>query len=374
MKKQRLVVGTVGALGMMTAIAAVGYGCSSDKSSDTGTDPDTGTIPRVDSSTPIDPPADSAVADSAPAQVFKAYAAITSTTLAGAVAAGNATFTEQNGEVTVVVNMIAADPVSTMHGMHIHQNASCGDNDSGAGGAIVNGGAAGGHWNPTDAGHGYPAAAVHHAGDMGNISIAADGKGTLTLLSKEWTVQPGPKSVVGHALVFHIRQDDGTSQPVGDAGTRPGCGVIGTTPPAACLDDTFVGAAPTCATSCTTPCATINANFKKGVAADAVKALTTAQCTGNNADVATSTSVSKACADGTAKAFCDALVAGGCTVGAFPSFGAECLALTSALSGTGVGGVGTGPTAGRKALFDCINNPGNGLTCATCMAFVKGKS
>ena len=113
-----------------------------------------------------------------------------------------------------------------------------------------------------------PSSLPHH--DLGNISIGADGKGTLTLLSKEWTVQPGPKSVVGHALVFHIRQDDGTSQPVGDAGTRPGCGVIGTTPPAACLDDTLVG--------------------------------------------------------------------------------------------------------GRKALYDCINNAGNGLTCTTCMDFVKGKN
>ena len=213
MNKQRLVVGTVGAFSMMTAIALVGYGCSSDKSPEGNAEPDSGTIVRVDSSTPVDPPADSAVADSAPAQVFKAYAAITSTTLAGAVAAGNATFTEANGEVTVVVNMTAADPVSTMHGMHIHQNPSCGDNDSGAGGAIVSGGAAGGHWNPTDAGHGYPAAAVHHAGDMGNISIGADGKGTLTLLSKEWTVQPGPKSVVGHALVFHIRRTTARRSP-----------------------------------------------------------------------------------------------------------------------------------------------------------------
>ena len=240
-------VGTLGAFGFMTALAVVGYGCS-DKESDgaTANDPDTGVIARVDSGTPDDP-VDSSVADSAAAQVFKAYATITSTTLAGAIAAGQATFTEQNGEVTVVVDMSAADPVGTMHGIHIHQNGSCADNDSGAGGAIVNAGAAGAHWNPTDAGHGYPAAAVHHLGDMGNISIGADGKGTLTLLSKEWTVQPGPKSVVGHALVFHIRQDDGTSQPVGDAGTRPGCGVIGTTappPPTPCLDNTLVGAAP----------------------------------------------------------------------------------------------------------------------------------
>jgi len=207
-------------------------------------------------------------------------------------------------------------------------------------------------------------------GDMGNISIGADGKGTLTLLSKEWTVQPGPKSVVGHALIFHIRQDDGTSQPVGDAGTRPGCGVIGTTPPAPCLDDSLDGGAPACpAAGCTAQCTTVAANFKKGVAADAVKNLTAAICTANTADTVTSAAVSKACVDGTAKAFCDALVTGGCDVGTFPSFASQCLALTNGLSGTGTGAAAT---LGRKALYDCINGA-NIYTCTTCQDFVKGK-
>ena len=371
MKIQRLVVGTVGAVGFLTAVAAVSYGCS-DSSSDPTSPEETeaGPIVRVDSAPPDDP-VDSGVADSAPAQIFKAYATITSTTLAGAVARGEAVFTEQNGEVTVTVDISAAEPVSTMHGMHIHQNPSCADNDSGAGGAIVNAGAAGGHWNPADAGHGLPDAAVHHAGDMGNISIGADGKGTLTLLSKEWTVQPGAKSVVGHSLVFHIRQDDGTSQPVGDAGTRPGCGVIGTIQPGPCLDDTLVGAAPACpAGTCTTQCATINANFKKGVAADAVKALTAASCTANTADTTTLASVGKACSDGTAKAFCDALVAGGCSAGLFPSFPGQCLTLTNALSGTGTGAAAT---LGRKALRDCIVlDPV--LDCTTCQNRVEGKN
>ena len=228
-------------------------------------------------------------------------------------------------------------------------------------GAIVSAGAAGGHWNPADAGHGLPAAAVHHAGDMGNISIGADGKGTLTLLSKEWTVQPGPKSVVGHSLIFHIRQDDGTSQPVGDAGTRPGCGVIGTTAPPACLDDTLAGAAPACpgGGGCAAQCTTINANFKKGVAADAVKNLTVGVCSANTADTTTTASVAKACTDATAKTFCDALVAGGCLAGPFPIFPAQCLALTNGLSGTGSD---TAATLGRKAFRDCINNREMGST------------
>jgi len=369
MNLQRLVVGTLGAFGVVGAIAAVTYGCSSDKTVPSAAgSPETGPGDRVDSGGPVTP------ADGAAAQVFKAYATIASTSLAGAVADGKAVFTEQNGEVTVVVDMSAANPAGTMHGIHIHQNGSCADNDSGVGGAIVNAGAAGAHWNPADAGHGFPTAAVHHAGDMGNISIGADGKGTLTLLSKEWTVQPGPKSVVGHALVFHIRQDDGTSQPVGDAGTRPGCGVITTTAPAptaACLDDTLVGAAPACpgAGACTTQCTTINANFKKGVAADVLKTITAAQCTNKTVNAAVDTSVNKACADATAKTFCDALVAGGCTAAVAPNFPAQCLKLTNGLSGTGTGAAAT---LGRKALFDCIKNDAV-RDCTTCQDFVKAK-
>ena len=48
MNNHRLVVGTLGAFGFMTALAAVGYGCSDDKAGTTANDPDTGLIARVD--------------------------------------------------------------------------------------------------------------------------------------------------------------------------------------------------------------------------------------------------------------------------------------------------------------------------------------
>lgn len=223
MKKQRLVVGT---FGVVLGIGALLYGCSDDKPAATS-----GGTPSVeaggkdtavaDQSSPMDSASDS------PAMKLTAHADIVGT-FDGSVATGTAVFTEENGEVTVVVDMTKGFPpgLAGLHGMHIHQNPSCAPNDSGTDGAIVNAGAAGGHWNPLDAGHGFPTAAVHHAGDMGNIMITDAGTGTLTLVSKDWTVAPGAKSVVGHAVVFHIQADDGTSQPVGDAGSRPGCGVI----------------------------------------------------------------------------------------------------------------------------------------------------
>lgn len=130
---------------------------------------------------------------------------------------GTVDFTDNGDETTVTVTVSGATPGD--HGLHIHQNGSCAAVDGGGGLA------AGGHWNPADAGHGYPTAATHHIGDLGNLTVGADGKGTLTMKSKEFYAHDGPSSVVGHAVIFHEKADDG-SQPVGNAGARPGCGVI----------------------------------------------------------------------------------------------------------------------------------------------------
>ncbi len=217
---------------VMLTLGGVGYGCSDDKppangsssgstsgtaSNDSGGSKDTAT---QDTNNPVDTGIDS--------PKFTAKAILDASSDASTVT-GSVTFTEENGSVTAVVTITSGGfppGDAGLHGIHIHQNASCAANDSGVDGATVFAGGAGGHWNPLDASHGYPDAASHHLGDMGNILIDGTGKGTLTLVSKDWTVQPGSKSVVGHAVVFHAGTDDGVSQPVGDAGSRPGCGVI----------------------------------------------------------------------------------------------------------------------------------------------------
>ena len=85
---------------------------------------------------------------------------------------------------------------------------------------------AGGHFNPTGAPHAGPMAAMHHAGDLGNIEIGANGKGDLDITSTMLTVAPGPNSVVGRSVIFHEKADDMTTQPTGNAGGRLACGVI----------------------------------------------------------------------------------------------------------------------------------------------------
>jgi superoxide dismutase, Cu-Zn family len=202
---------------------ALGYGCSDDEnttppvtttdggSKDSSTTTGTKDSGGGDSTTTADTGTDSGGSATAVAN-------ITTTTDGGVT--GTATFTQTGaGPVSVTINISGAS--AGQHGMHIHANGACGEDDAG-----VAGGAAGGHWNLSDGGHGYPDATPHHTGDMGNITIDDAGAGTLSLTSSEWTIDPtsATNSVVGHAVIFHANMDDGVN--VASSGPRQGCGVI----------------------------------------------------------------------------------------------------------------------------------------------------
>jgi Cu-Zn family superoxide dismutase len=109
-----------------------------------------------------------------------------------------------------------------MHGFHVHENGSCDPGDDGE-----PGGAAGGHFNPTGAPHGAPAAAAdqRHIGDFGNIEAGADGRAAGTFTDAV-AMLDGAAGIVGKALVVHGNPDDLATQPTGDAGSRIGCGII----------------------------------------------------------------------------------------------------------------------------------------------------
>lgn len=71
--------------------------------------------------------------------------------------------------------------------------------------------------------HGLPGAASH-LGDLGNITIAANGTGTLTRANAGWKLGDGSLAdVIGHSIIFHASPDDGTMP---SAGARVGCGII----------------------------------------------------------------------------------------------------------------------------------------------------
>lgn len=120
-------------------------------------------------------------------------------------------------KVTLTVKVVGAPPGE--HGLHIHQTGDCSAGDAAS---------AGGHWNPASDmhDHGNPTG-ESHLGDLGNLTVAADGTGTLTISKDEWTFgDEADTDLVGKAVVVHAKVDDFTTQPTGDSGARIGCGLL----------------------------------------------------------------------------------------------------------------------------------------------------
>jgi superoxide dismutase, Cu-Zn family len=132
----------------------------------------------------------------------------------GSTLTGTATFTEEADGVHVVVEVAGAPPGD--HAVHVHEKGDCSAPDASS---------AGSHFNPNHVEHGGPHTAVHHPGDFGNMTVGADGKGRIELVTKDLTVGESPISVVGLSIIVHEKPDEFT-QPVGNAGGRIGCGVI----------------------------------------------------------------------------------------------------------------------------------------------------
>jgi Cu-Zn family superoxide dismutase len=92
---------------------------------------------------------------------------------------------------------------------------------------------AGPHFNPTGRQHGTLNPQGPHAGDLPNITIAADGGGRMETLTDRVTLREGVTSVFdadGSALVIHAAADDHRTDPTGNSGARLVCGLI-TKPP-----------------------------------------------------------------------------------------------------------------------------------------------
>jgi Cu-Zn family superoxide dismutase len=129
---------------------------------------------------------------------------------------GDVKFSEKGKEVTVVVTVENAPPGD--HAVHIHEKGDCSAPDAKS---------AGGHWNPGADQHGQWGHEHFHLGDIGNLKVGADGKGSITLTTDKWTLGGDEKTnVEGRAIIVHEKIDDFTTQPTGNAGNRLGCAVI----------------------------------------------------------------------------------------------------------------------------------------------------
>jgi Cu-Zn family superoxide dismutase len=108
------------------------------------------------------------------------------------------------------------------HALHFHQKPQCDPPDFKS---------AGGHFNPTGEQHGMKNPHGHHAGDMPNIMVKANGTVKTTIKNEAVVLGTGsePNSLFvngGTSLMVHAKADDMESDPSGNAGDRIACGVI----------------------------------------------------------------------------------------------------------------------------------------------------
>jgi len=124
-------------------------------------------------------------------------------------------FTETADGVKVSISLENVSPGD--HGAHVHEKGDCSSAD---------GLSAGGHFNPANSPHALPTSTPRHLGDLGNITVGKDGKGTHEIVAPGANLKDSdPNSFVGRAIIIHEKKDDG-GQPTGNAGGRIGCGEI----------------------------------------------------------------------------------------------------------------------------------------------------
>jgi Cu-Zn family superoxide dismutase len=90
---------------------------------------------------------------------------------------------------------------------------------------------AGPHWNPTGHKHGKDNPAGMHKGDLPNLLVGTDGRGSF-----EYTIPNAglsgmlPNRLIdadGASVVIHAKADDFRTDPSGNSGDRIACGVLG---------------------------------------------------------------------------------------------------------------------------------------------------
>ena len=150
----------------------------------------------------------------ADAQIKQAIAVLHATQ--GNKVEGTVRFTQEGSSVKVVAH-VEGLTAGQKHAIHIHEFGDCSSSD---------GASAGSHYNPEKHEHGLPDKAQRHAGDLGNLQADASGKAHLELTVNNITLAGNKNPILGRAVIVHAKPDDG-GQPVGNAGGRIACGVIG---------------------------------------------------------------------------------------------------------------------------------------------------
>lgn len=131
---------------------------------------------------------------------------------------GSVTVNEDRGGVVINVNGVAMP--AGVHGIHLHETGLC------EGPKFES---AGKHWNPGMKQHGRDNPAGAHAGDLANLTIAADGSANVSIPVAGAKLAGGEMMLAdadGTALVVHASPDDYRTDPTGNSGDRIACAVL----------------------------------------------------------------------------------------------------------------------------------------------------
>jgi Cu-Zn family superoxide dismutase len=169
---------------------------------------------------PPPPPPAAAPAKAAAGAAVHAHAVIK-----GEGISGTADFVERTmGTGKIVDITVAVTGLKPgMHGVHLHAVGKCEPDFA----------AAGGHFDPGPAGNMDPDANhPFHMGDVPQLNVSANGRGTMKVSTTRVTLSDGPLSLFdadGSAIIIHANPDQGiTGEPKSgvSGGPRIACGVI----------------------------------------------------------------------------------------------------------------------------------------------------
>ena len=134
---------------------------------------------------------------------------------------GSVTAYQSGGGVTFRIE--AAGLPHGVHGIHVHAVGRCDGPKFESAGA---------HWNPAMKKHGFSNPNGPHAGDLSNVTVAANGRLSATLalanadLTQAVSVPGALLDADGAALVLHAQADDYATDPSGNSGDRIACAVL----------------------------------------------------------------------------------------------------------------------------------------------------
>jgi Cu-Zn family superoxide dismutase len=121
---------------------------------------------------------------------------------------------------SVKIRVAASGLPAGAYGAHIHAIGRCDLPDFAT---------AGPHWNPGGQQHGRSNPQGMHLGDLPNLIVGGDGRGTLEISLASASLMGKGAALLdadGAAIVVHERADDYRTDPSGNSGARIACGIF----------------------------------------------------------------------------------------------------------------------------------------------------